>query len=151
MILLSSLALVRLLLCLLINLRYVSMGSNRTCKTGRFTGFGGRSSSTTTCPAGRTVLHGPNIHCDLLPRDVDQVAGSRIQKVFHERLVLARFYHRHGKSRFPFCLSDILTRLSEIFDFVQLSGPVISTERRRSNRLSEISMKIQGHEIKISM
>ena len=47
------------------------------------------------------------------------MAGSRIQEVFHKRLVLARLHHRHGKSLGLSFLSNIMIQLFEMFDFVQ--------------------------------
>ena len=45
------------------------------------------------------VLHGQNIYGDIFPRNVNQIPGTGIQGLLHERLVLARFHHRHGKSK----------------------------------------------------
>ncbi|PBC27472.1 Sodium channel protein para [Apis cerana cerana] len=47
------------------------------------------ASSTTTHSARYLVLHGPNIYCDFFHRNVNQMVGSWLQKILHERLVLA--------------------------------------------------------------
>ena len=58
-----------------------------------------RSSSTEAYPTGYIVLYGSDIHSYLLSRDVNQVVGSWLRKVFYKRLVLARLYHRNGKKQ----------------------------------------------------
>ena len=63
-----------------------------------FSGFGGCPSTTEAYSPRHSLLHGPDIHSDILLRDVDQMAGSRLPKILYERLVLAGFHYRHGKS-----------------------------------------------------
>ena len=69
-------------------------------KHSSFSGFGGRPPEEPTRVARRFVLHGQDIHRHLLPGDVRQVVGARIPQVLHQRVVLARLCHRHGKLQY---------------------------------------------------
>ena len=63
-------------------------------------GFGRCLLEGTSCLARRVVLHGPNLHRDIHPRDGRQVAGPRLRQVLHQRLVLAWLRHCYGKNVF---------------------------------------------------
>ena len=62
-----------------------------------FSGNGGCLPYRKTRSARHPILHGPNIHGHLLPRNVCQMAGIGICQVFHKCLVLAGLCHRDGK------------------------------------------------------
>lgn len=62
-----------------------------------FSGLRRCTFTTSANPSRHPILYGQNLHSYLLPRDVDQVACSRLPEILYKRVVLARFCHCHGK------------------------------------------------------
>ena len=60
-------------------------------------GCGGLLPTGAPSTSGRALLHGQDLHRHLHHGDVRQVVGSRFRQILHQRVVLVRLRHRHGK------------------------------------------------------